>query len=308
MSKKNAVNTVNVRQIVKNSELALGAPKKDIAKYEKVVSVYGNIVPAIVAANGDMYQLIDGHARLEACTRTGINDIPVVVTETDDKAAQMRLSLLLSASREQGGALSEGALIEKLIKEHGQTLGELSKFIGRSKSWLSKRQTMARNLSPSLRNMVMSGAVCTRTAEEIAKLPFDEQATFASNIVRDALCKNDVYELVKLYRSQDATLEICRSIIEHPTDALLACPKIGKDRKTQKDKQSLESRIRGAVYQAINIFGVIGKIIIESDDAAIMAADSYLLKMRREMQVIDRLISAHVNYDISPGKHGGGVK
>ena len=303
--KKNAARTINVRQIEKNRELALGTPQKDIAKYEKIVSAYGNVVPVIVASSGGMYHLVDGHAKVEACTRAGVNDIPVVVTEDSDEPDQIKLSLLLSASREQGCSLSEGALIEKLIKVHGQTLGELSKFVGRSKSWLSKRQTMARNLTSVVCDMILSGAVCTRTAEEISKLPYEEQPIFAANIVREGLCKDDVYELVRLYRSPDATLELCRSIIETPADALLACPKTVKTRRANKGKKSAESRIRGACFYAMNILEEITKMIVGADDTTLMTAGCYLLKLRREMQIVGRLIVAHVNDDISPGKQGG---
>jgi ParB/RepB/Spo0J family partition protein len=231
-AKKNAVCTIGIRQIEKSVDLVIGVPRKDIDKYEKVVSAYGNVAPAIVAASGDMYSLIDGHARLEAYARAGINDIPAVIARTDSEAEQLKLSLLLSASREQGGAMSEGAIIEKLIKGHGYTLGEISRIVGRSKAWLSKRQTMARNLSPPIKDMIIKGAVCTRTAEEISKLPREEQVTFATNVVREALNKDDVSRLVKLYRSPEATLELCRAVIESPVEALLACPKVEKPRVT----------------------------------------------------------------------------
>ena len=304
--KKNAACTINVRQIEKSRELALGAPQKDIAKYEKVILAYGNVVPVTVAASGDMYQLVDGHARIEACVRSGIKDIPVVVTDVGGGAEQAKLSLLLSSSREQGGSLSEGALIEKLVNEHKQTLGELSRFTGRSKSWLSKRQVMARNLALPVKDMVINGSICTRTAEEVAKISPDEQVTFAVNIVKEGLSKDDVCRLVNLYRSADATIELCNSIVESPANALLACPKVVKSRRTHKDKQSIESRIRGACFYAMNILEEITRMIITSDDISLMAADSYLLKLKREMQILGRLIIAHVNSDVAPGKREGG--
>ena len=309
MSKSNAIRTVGVRQIEKNRDLALGTPQKDIAKYEKVVTAYGNVVPAVVAADGGMFRLIDGHARVEACVRAGINEIPVVVAQAGSDADNIKLSLLLSASREQGSPISEGAMIEKLTSEHGYTLRELSKLFGRSKSWLSKRQTMARNLSQPLKDMIASGAVCARTAEEIAKLPYGEQAIFAANVVKDGLSKDEVYGLIRRYRSPGATLELCRQIIESPSALALTIRPGARARKTP-DNMTVEARVCRTAHLAIDILGVIGKMITEHDEVELVAAQAHLLKLRRKMQTIIMLIAAHIKADspnigFSPGKNGG---
>ena len=301
----NAARMVGVRQIERSRELALGAPKKDIDKYGKVVSEFGNVAPAIVAAAGGMYSLIDGHARVEACARAGISEMPVVVAQAGGEEDKAKLSLLLSSSREQGGYLSEGAMIEKLVEDHGLTLGELSAFVGRSKSWLSKRQTTARNLSPPLAGMVLSGAVCARAAEEIAKLPRAEQALFAANIARDGLSKDEVCRLVRLYRSPDATLEMCRAIVETPAGALAACPKTGKARKARAAAPA-GSRMCGAAHMAMAILDGIWEMAAEQDGAAFEAARAHLLELRRKMLALAMLIASRADPGVSPGKQEGG--
>ena len=303
-AKKNAVCTIGIRQIEKSVDLVIGVPQKDIGKYEKVVSAFGNVAPTIVAANGDMYCLIDGQARLEAYERAGVNDIPAVVAQIDGEAEQLKLSLLLSASREQGGVLSEGAIIEKLVKEHGIALGELSRIVGRSKAWLSKRRTMAHNLATPLKGMIISGAVCARTAEEISKLPQDEQVAFAANVVRDKLNKDEVHRLVKLYRSPEATLELCRAVIESPSDALLACPKVEKPRVACY-KSSDGARMHRTAYYAINLLECLGKMICAADEAALNAVMEHLLKLKRKMKAVSNLITANLSQSVSPGKQEG---
>ena len=297
----NEIRNVSVKKIQKTRDVALGVPQKDVAKYVKIVSDYGNVVPATVAEDGDAYLLIDGSARLEACTRAGIKDMPVVIAQTAGETEKIKLSLLLSASREQGCSLSEGAMIEKLTKEHGLTLGELSKIVGKSKSWLSRRQTLNRNLSPSLCVMILNGDICTRTAEEIAKLPRDEQALFAANVVKDGLSKDDVHALVLMYRLPDATIELCDAIIKSPSDVLPTCPRGGKTRKS-RSKRTAEGRISGAARLAVNILDEIGKMVVEYTDTDILTAQSHLLLLRKKMQVLAKLIISRVDVDVSPGK------
>ena len=299
--KKNAVCTIGIRQIEKSKDLLIGVPQNDIDKYEKIVSAFGNVAPAIVAEKAGMYSLIDGPARVEACARAGINEIPAVVAHTGGEAERLKLSLMLSASREQGGALSEGAIIEKLVKEYGFALGEISRFLGRSKAWLSKRQTMARNLTPPLKEMILRGTVCTRAAEEISKLPQEDQVAFATNAVREALNKDDICRLVKLYRSPDATLELCRAVIESPSEALLACPKIVKLRRVYSKNDSA-ARLHRTAYYIINLLEGLCKMICSSDAAALDAAMEHLLNLKQKMLMASKLITVGINPDISPGK------
>ena len=298
--KKNAVCTVGIRQIEKNKDLKLGALKKDIDRYEKIVSAYGNVVPAIVAMNGNMYSLLDGHARIEACARIGIHEIPAVISQTEEATEQLKLSLLLSASREQGNALSEGAIIGKLVKEHGQTLMDISRFTGRSKAWLSKRQTMVENLSQPLKDMVLNGTICARTAEEISKLPQAEQVLFAANIVKEGLNKDDVHRLVALYRSPDATLSLCSSIIASPAEMLLSCPRT-ESRKIS-GKKGTKGSLHRTAYLVMNLLESLSKMLCESDDGTIAVAMEHLLNLSRKMQVVSHMIKSYRNIDISLGK------
>jgi hypothetical protein len=152
--------------------------------------------------------------------------------------------------------------------------------------------------------MVISGSICTRTAEEVAKLPCENQAQFAANVVKEGLCKDEVYELVQLYRSPDVTHELRRAIIESPMDVLPVCSRSSKSHK-KRGKRNTESRIRVATYYAINLLDEIGKIIIESEDAELAAAENHLLKLRGKMQVLNKVIISQLKIDVSPGKQGG---
>ena len=197
-TKRNKACTLKVGQIEKNPILALSTSEKDVKKYEIVTKTYGNVVPAIVGQSGDAYRILSGQARLEACAHNGIQEIPVAIAEISDEAEQMKLALLLSTMREEGGPLSEGAFIDALVTHHGVTRRELMNLLKKSKSWISKRQSLALKLTEDVKGMVKDGLICARTAEEIAKLPEDKQLSFAGNAVRDGLSKTNVGQLVSL--------------------------------------------------------------------------------------------------------------
>jgi ParB-like chromosome segregation protein Spo0J len=206
---KNKACTLKVGQIEKDPILALGTTAKDIEKYGRVAKAYGNVAPAVVSQNGTAYRVLAGQARLEACARNGIHEMPVAIAEASGEAEQMKLSLMLSTVKEEGCPLSEGAFIDALVTKHGVTRQEMMKLLNKSKSWLSKRQSLSLRLTDGVKEMVRDGVVCARTAEEIAKLPGDVQAEFASSVVRDGLNKNQTGQLANLYIQEDAGMVVC---------------------------------------------------------------------------------------------------
>jgi ParB-like chromosome segregation protein Spo0J len=169
--------------------------------------------------------------------------MPVIVTEISDEAEQMKLALMLSTVREEGGPLSEGAFIDALLTHHGISRRELMNLLKKSKSWISKRQSLALRLSGTVKEMVKDGVICARSAEEVAKLPEDVQMMFVGKIVRDGLSKTDVGQLVGLYTREDADSAIREAIMESPLAVLDACPV--KVASRRKEKRGLAERIAG---------------------------------------------------------------
>jgi ParB-like chromosome segregation protein Spo0J len=304
---KNDVRTICVREIEKSPELALGVPQKNIAKYENVIHKYGNVAPAVVAPSGQVYRLLDGHACIEAYTRAGVENVPVVVTNAKGEAEQMLLSLMLMSSKEQGGALGEGVLIDILLTNHGQTLSSLSELVGRSKAWLSKRQTMVKNISDPVRGMVLGGTLCARTAEEITRLPRDEQAQFAANVVKERLNKDDVRKLVRLYRSPDATAALCHTIIESPVEAIGLCPTIHRTRARAPTEQLSLKSMATKIAHTRHLVDDIADFVEEHErDGTVLCGISRSLSaLRKSMDVLSTVICAHVDDEsVSPGKRG----
>jgi ParB-like chromosome segregation protein Spo0J len=243
-SKKNKVCTLKVAEIEKNPILALTTSEKDVEKHGRVAKAYGNVTPAIVGQSGSVYRILAGQAWLEACAHSGIHEMPVVVAEISDSAEQMKLALLLSTVRQEGGALSEGTFIDALLKDHSVTRRELMALLKKSKSWISKRQLLALKLTDNVKGMVKDGVICSRTAEEIARLPGDVQLSFACKVARDGLSKTNVGQLVSLYTRTNPGGALRDAILESPQavlDAYTAEPV-----RRRKENRSIGERIAGS--------------------------------------------------------------
>lgn len=313
-SKKNTARMVRVGQMKKSPILALGTSPKDIRNYEKVAGIYGNVVPVIVGESEAGYCILEGQARFMACAQKGCREVPAIVAKVEGEAEQMKLSLLLSTIQEQGGAISEGEFIHQLTTRFGVTNRELTNLLGKSKAWISKRQSLASHLSDPVKEMVTAGCLCARTAEEVAKMPADKQSSFAANIVRDGLNKTEVTLLVQLHRSPE-TSEACRkAIVAEPLAVLPTLPEPANgSRNGKKDKRSDGERLAGAIRYAIRLLEELKMLLVKADVASLSLALLHMESLQAvlmELMLLLNGIVAGFSADgpargVSPGKLPG---
>ena len=304
-STKNTARTLKVGEIEKNPILALGTTAKDIEKYGRVAMAYGNVAPAIVGQNGKTYRILAGQARLEACVHSGIREMPVIVAEISSEAEQMKLALLLSTVREDGCPLSEGAFIDTLITQHGVTRRELMGLLKKSKSWISKRQSLALRLTEEVKGMIKDGLICARTAEEIAKMPEDLQVIFAGKVIQDGLSKTNVGHLVSLYTQEKNDSAIKEAILDTPLTVLDAYPTGSTTRR--KGKRGISERIAGNAGFIIRLASETKGLIATADTKSLTVVGSHLSEMRLALTDLKTVLD-RISDRVSPGKHeGGGV-
>jgi len=300
---RNEARTLQVGLIEKNPFLALSTNEKEVERYEWVAKVYGNVAPAVVGRDGNAYRILSGQAGLEACAQIGIKEMPVVVAQVMGEAEQMKLALLLTTLREGGGPLSEGAFIDALIMQHGVTRREIMGLLKKSKSWVSKRQSLATRLSQSVKELVKGGVICARTAEEVARLPEEVQFAFASVIVRDGLSKTDAGRLAGLYVREESGTAVREAILETPLSVLDACPVGAVARRV--DKRGLAERLAGSAGFLIRMAHELKGLLAKADPQSLEMVCPHLRKLRVALvdlkTVVDMTLAG-----VSPGGHRGG--
>jgi ParB-like chromosome segregation protein Spo0J len=229
--------------------------------------------------------------------------MPVVVVERIDSAEQMKLALLLSTVRQEGGALSEGTFIDALLTDHGVTRRELMGLLKKSKSWISKRQLLALKLTDNVKGMVKDGVICARTAEEIARLPGDVQLSFACKVVKDGLSKTDVGQLVSLYTRTDPGGALRDAILESPQAVLDAYAV--EPVKRRKENRSMGERVANSagllIRMATELKGLLAKTEPHSLSMLMPDLNNLRVILADLRTVLDIIIAP-----VSPGKLQGG--
>ena len=130
-------------------------------------------LPGRVRHDGAGYELVDGFKRLRACRHIGKETLKARIldaTERVSKAAIIQLNRGRSISE-----LEEAMVLSSLYREDGLTQMEIAVFLGRHKSWVSRRISLIERLHEEVRQDIRLGLLPASMGRELAKLPRGNQ-------------------------------------------------------------------------------------------------------------------------------------
>jgi len=220
---KNAINVeeIEVASVRRNKILAMAADRTTVEQCKKAMDKYGALTLPVVGMLRDGSRVIlSGECEFAAIKENGVQRMAAAMAEVpEDDAGGAKLSLLLSSIKKGPGALCEGMLLRDAL-ESGATRLEIGKMLGRSSSWLSNRLALATRLDGGVREMLSSGLLDARSAQEIARLPNEMQYSLAKIIVQEGLPKSAVDKLVAGYNADGCPDEVKEQIKNNPRMAL----------------------------------------------------------------------------------------
>ena len=168
----------------------------DIEGLSKSINQLGLLQPIIVRPLDNFFDLVAGHRRLEACKKLRWRKIPCHVVELSDKSA-FEVSLTENLDRKTLEPLEEGRAFQKYVTMSGWGgLTELSKIIGLSPSYISKRIALL-SLPEEVLDQILRNRKVPSLAEELLTLDTDSQLEVARAIENQGLSTRDVRKLVK---------------------------------------------------------------------------------------------------------------
>jgi ParB family chromosome partitioning protein len=115
-----------------------------LAELTRAIQSQGIIEPLIVRriagaageeTDGPRYELIAGERRLRAARAAGLEAVPVVVRELDDRAA-LEMSLVENIVREDLNAVEEGLAFFRLVEHFELTHDEIATRVGKSRPYV----------------------------------------------------------------------------------------------------------------------------------------------------------------------------
>lgn len=140
-----------------------------IMELAESIRKYGLLSPLVVRRTaGGRYELIAGERRLRALKKLGRTHADAIVTPAFDLDAAL-IALEENLEREQLHFFEEAEAYRRLVREHGLSLEELSRRLGRSVSAISNKMRLMQ-IEDDIRRQIRESGLSERHARELLRL------------------------------------------------------------------------------------------------------------------------------------------
>ena len=203
----NKNNTVEVSKIVKNRF----QPRKifDENKLNELtnsIKERGVLQPIIVRKHNkdnDKYEIIAGERRFLAAKKAGLEEVPVVITNVDDLKS-LEFAIIENVQRDDLNPLEEAQSYQRLIDEFSYDHEKVSKFIGKSRSYITNSLRIL-TLPKEVLNLIETRKITAGHAKILVGL---DNAEFVANKIYDKkLSVRQAENLVKIFKTKKKSLK-----------------------------------------------------------------------------------------------------
>lgn len=176
-------------------------PRKDIdpEKLQELadsIKAQGIIQPIIVRKVGpDKYEIVAGERRWRAAQLAGLQDVPVIIRDIDDRAT-MAQTLIENIQREDLNPLEEAGALRRLLDEFEMTHQQIADAVGKSRTTVTNLLRLM-DLHPDVKTLLIGRQLEMGHARALLSLDAARQVTAANKIAREALTVRAAERLVK---------------------------------------------------------------------------------------------------------------
>ena len=212
----------------------------------------GVIQPIIVRKSNDKYEIIAGERRWLSARKAGLHEIPVVVTDADDLKS-LEFAIVENVQRHDLNPLEEALGYKRLIDEFSYDQEKVSKFIGKSRSYITNTLRLL-NLPSDVLKFVEEKKITAGHAKILVGL--DNASFIASKIIEKKLSVRQTENFVKIFKKKSFKKTVSKDPnIKHLEESLI--DKIINDNREKaiEYKQGKEKLFGFFVGQAMKASG-----------------------------------------------------
>ncbi len=172
----------------------------------------GLLQPLLVRPHGDGYELVAGERRYRAAQRAGLEEVPVVVRDLDDREA-LELALVENLQREDLNPIEEARGYQRLL-EMGHSQAQIAAAVGKARSTVTNALRLLQ-LEDEIQEALASGAISAGHARALLMLPEAERPQALLKIVKGNLSVRQAEKLAAKAprrRPREAYRELARDI------------------------------------------------------------------------------------------------
>jgi ParB family chromosome partitioning protein len=170
----------------------------ELATLTESIREHGILQPILVTETIDGYRLVAGERRLRAAAAAGLDRIPAVVRQLDERT-QLEVALIENLQREDLDAIEAAQGFRRLIDEFGFSQDEIAARVGRARSTVANTLRLL-ELAPSVQTAVGDRRITEGHARALGGLSVDHQDHVLGTVVDQDLSVRQTEELVRRLR------------------------------------------------------------------------------------------------------------
>ena len=176
-------------------------PRKDMSaeKLQELansIAMQGIVQPIVVRSIApERYEIIAGERRWRAAQLVGLQEVPVVIREIDDRGA-MAIALIENIQREDLNALEEAEALDRLLTEFAMTHQQVAEAIGKSRATVTNLLRLL-DLQSDIKKMLASKQIEMGHARALLGLSGELQLDVARIIINKGLSVRLAEKLIK---------------------------------------------------------------------------------------------------------------
>tara|TARA_B100001123_G_C15057911_1_gene926341 strand:+ start:70 stop:915 length:846 start_codon:yes stop_codon:yes gene_type:complete len=175
--------------------------KENLEELTNSIKERGVIQPIVVRpdkTNEGKYEIIAGERRWLASQNAGLHEVPVVILDVDD-IKSLEFAIVENVQRQDLNPIEEAKGYQKLIDDFSYNQEKLSKFIGKSRSYIANSLRLL-SLPEDVLKMVEDGKISAGHARSLIGL--NNSSDIAKKIIQKKLSVRQSEVLVRQFRDK----------------------------------------------------------------------------------------------------------
>ena len=201
-TKKINTNKISIKDINRNKfQPRKHFDKSALEELTNSIREQGVIQPIVVRpdkSSSGKYEIIAGERRWLASQNAGLHEVPAVILDVDD-IKSLEFAIVENVQRQDLNPIEEAKGYQKLIDEFSYDQEKLSKFIGKSRSYIANSLRLL-SLPEEVLSMVIHGDLSSGHARTLVGL--NNSTEIAKKIVQNKLSVRQSEVLVRQYRNK----------------------------------------------------------------------------------------------------------
>jgi len=234
---ENKTNKLSLSDIVPNKyQPRKNFEEENLEDLANSIKERGVIQPIIVRnsiKDSTKYEIIAGERRWLAARKAGLHEIPVVVTEADDLKS-LEFAIVENVQRHDLNPLEEAQGYKRLIDEFSYDQEKVSKFIGKSRSYITNSLRLL-NLPSEVLKLIEEKKISSGHAKILVGL--QNSLFIANKIIEKKLSVRQAENFVKIFKKTGKKISYVKDANIQNLEKLVS-EKIGLDVSIKNNKSN----------------------------------------------------------------------